>query len=241
MIAGKPGRLCGDAGAASDTLSGDVGADGKAASPIALVQEAVQQGEPVASVTVTLGAAVQPGHLLVMMASTDTMVTSITSVTGGGATWAQIASVPGLGGSCTGCIRGAMWAGRSTGGTGSVRVDFATAGDDVAVSVTEWSGLAGFDAAVQAGPSTTTQVATGALATTEPGELVLAMGAWDRADVVAGPASGFTALMPSVVPNNSYLASGWLVAAAPGSIGTTWDLTAAPQAWISIVATFKPL
>ena len=227
-------------GARGDTASDGL-ADGSRA-PITLVQQATNEADAVAAMTVTLGSAVGSGDVLVMTASTDTMITGIQSVAGGGAAWMQVSEVAGSGGSCTGCIRGAMWSGQSAaGGSTSITVTFAeVAPDDVAVSVSEWSGLGPtLGGVVTAGPLPTTTVQTGALTTTQADQLVLAMGAWDRADISAGPTNGFASLDPAVVPSNSYLASAWLIAPSPASVSTGWDLTASPQAWIGIIAAFS--
>lgn len=99
------GRIGFDDQGDRDASSGD------GSGAIMFVQEATNTTGGASSLTVTLPAAVGDGDLLVLAASTDSFINGISAVTGGGASWLEVAKVGGLGPNCTGCIRGAMWYG----------------------------------------------------------------------------------------------------------------------------------
>ena len=224
-------------GAADGAIDGAVDA---ALAPIALVQQATKQMSSTDTITIAFTSPTTPGHVLVMMASTDTKITSIASVTGGGSTdWSEIAAVAGAGGTCSSCLRGAMWYGKTTASGMSVVVTAAEVGlDDLAVSITEWSGIGALEGKRTSGPVTSNDnVITPSITPAQPSDLVLAMGAWDRATLASGPLNGFTALQPAIVPNNSILYAAYAIPGAPTATG--WDLAMVPQSWITIIATFS--
>ncbi len=234
--------ILGDA-AIVDSWSVDAAADG-AVLPDAgtgapkLVQQAVNSTSSGTMVIVTLPSAINAGDLLVMTASTDTMINNLT-VAGGGVTWQQVTLVHGISGNS---IRASMWYGlnATNGGTTAVTVTV-DASDDFAVSVSEWSGIlasGALDTSATAGPATTITVASGNATTTHTNDLLVAMGAWDKSGLSSGP-SGFTPLVQVLNPGAANLTPAFKIAASADTYSTTWTLTATTAEHAGIITGFR--
>jgi hypothetical protein len=221
-----------------------------AAIQIRPVQQGTASNPSSLTLVVTMPAASTTGDTLIAAISTDSNITSVVSVSGGGVgTWQQIVAVAGTnGGVCdppaTGCIRGALWWGTvGAAGGQNVTLTFSGTADNLGASITEWSGIATLDTFTKAGPTKdSSAVSSGMVTTTLPNELVFAMGAWDNASTPSTPGpptNGFTELLDAT--GTSYAAPAYLIASAPGMESTGWTLSAQTKQWIGIAAAFKPM
>lgn len=198
----------------------------------AIVEVASQTADLVTSASVTF-ADLAPGNALLLATSTDTQVSAVTSVTGGGVTWRQLAVVGGLGDICNGCIRAALWYGAdSTGDDPTVTATF-DATDDVAISAVALADVSGIGEPAVSGPAATADVATGTVVA-HPGDLVIAAAAWDDIALSSGPTDAFSSRDVVSAPGGAWLALA-TAEARTGAVGTQWTLAGATQAWGTII------
>jgi hypothetical protein len=204
---------------------------------IALVQEVssyTANGGP-AGKTITIAAPGAGNALRLMLRRVPTL--SISSVTGGGVTWTQLASVTNSNSS----MATELWGGDNSSGSGTtITVTVSdTYGGRVDVNVSEWSGM---PATRSPSPAPSTNTGTSATLTTSSVTptasnevLLLAVGVATNGTVTNTPSGGFTALSRAGV--TTFEGFGYrIVPAASGSYSTTWANSVAYWPWATIIA-----
>jgi hypothetical protein len=219
-----------DDAAPSDQALPDVAID--APTGPMLVQQVIASADRAATLGATLPAAPAPGNVLLMIGGNQH--TSLTSVTGGGATWTKI----------TGSNENAnieVWFGIADGSHTPVMLDCAVSGCEtqpIWMHLSEWSGLAGASAV---GPSIasnglTSPVHVGSITTTATNLIVFAFS--DASPNTVGvPAPGTWTKLDEVMPV-AVMQNAWYLVGGPGTYGPAVTETA--HSWDAALVVLRP-
>ena len=198
--------------------------------PKALVQQATATYSTTNTVVVALNAPPQPGDVLVLFSSNDSVY--ISSVSGGGVTWVL--------GSASGQHSVAeIWYGLNTSGSGmSITVTYSGTGSGGA-NVSEFSGVSTANA-LDVAPGSTFGVSatptTPTASTTNANDLILAAAADQSvAATAAGPTNGFAPLTEAA--DSSKIIPAYQIVSATGSYSTNWTET--NDGWDAVIVALK--
>ncbi len=205
-------------------------------------QNSITPAASASSVTPTLSTGVTAGDALILViADQSSNSATVSSVSGGGVTWAKATST-----GTTSDGDAEIWYGVNSSGTsGSTVISVSLSGTtNVQIAdVSEWSGVAttsALDKSAHATGSSAT-ISAGSITPTESGELIIsdAYLAYLNSSTVA-PTNGFTPL--TELPGSTGYYRGYaafLGDATSTSITTTWAEPGS-GAWAAAIATFKP-
>jgi len=161
----------------------------------------------------------------------------VTSIAGGGGTWAPVVTKTGTGTAAT------TWAAFNIAGGGSttITITFSASGKGAA-SVAEFSGIAAASAVDATGSVTggsTTAVSSGNATTTNATDLVVAAVGWRTgAAPTTSPGSPWTNLADQVNSSISN-ATSWQITSATGTYAAAWILGASTPGYDGTIAAFK--
>ena len=206
-------------------------------------QDSITPAANATTVTPTLPNGVTAGDALILVVADESDSDSaVSSVSGGGVTWALAES------SVADTNHGVseIWYGLdSTGTSGStaITVHLSAATNVQIADVSEWSGIASFDsAAVNNAKGTGTSICAGSVTPHEDNELLIS-DAYLLAGYTSQPAAsnGFTELTQRPGGSGYYRGYGaYLVDASSSSISTTWTQSGGTEYWSAAIAAFEP-
>ncbi len=213
-------------------------------SNIGLVQQnSITPAANASSVTPTLTSGVTDGDALILVVADESDNSAIvSSVSGGGVTWAKATST---GTSANGDAE--IWYGLDSSGTSGSTVITVTLNHSTNVQiadVSEWSGLATSGALDQStnANNTTASISAGSVTPTVSGELIISDAYLLNGNTTQPtPTSGFASLTQMPGESGNYRGYGaYLVDGSSSSISTTWTEPGGAGAWSAAIATFKP-
>ncbi|TAL07788.1 MAG: hypothetical protein EPO00_08515, partial [Chloroflexota bacterium] len=228
----------GNQSGASSAANATTAAAGSGGGAITYIQDAGNQITTAAtSMTVTLPATPVAGDALIATVGINFSTVSVTSITGGGGTWAPVVTKAGTGTATE------TWAALNVAGGGSTTITITFSGSAKgAASVAEFSGIAQASAVDATGSVTggsTTAVSSGNATTTNATDLVVAAVGWRTgAAPTTSPGSPWTNLADQVNSSISN-ATAWQITSATGTYSAAWTLGASTPGYDGTIAAFK--
>ena len=210
---------------------------------IALVQQdSITPAANTNRVTPTLAGGVTAGNALVLVIADQSSNSAIvSSVSGGGVTWASATTT---GSTANGDAE--IWYGLNSSGTGgstAITVNLNHSTNVQIADVSEWSGIAtsaAFDQSNNAN-NATASISAGAVTPSVGGELIISDAYLLRGNTTQPtPTNGFTPLTQLPGPPNSRGYAAYLVDGTTSSISTTWTEPGGAGSWSAAIATFEP-
>lgn len=159
------------------------------------------------------------GNTLILTIGLSSISTTVTGVTGGGATWTRALS--------SATNRDVeTWYGMSNGTSNSVTVTYSNASSASSGNISEWSGIASSNPVAQTATSSgnSVQLITGNVTNTTPNVLILAHTRSATGTASGTPTNNF---VPLTTPNSGTWAGAYRLPNANSTYSTTWELTVA--------------
>ncbi|MGO9855004.1 MAG: beta strand repeat-containing protein, partial [Acidimicrobiales bacterium] len=229
--------------AATGTNSVNFSETNKAAGISFVQQNSITPAANASSVTPTLTSGVTAGDALVLtIADQSSNSAIVSSVSGGGVTWAKATST---GTTANGDAE--IWYGLNSSGTSGSTVITVTLNHSTNVqiaNVSEWSGVATTGALDKTNNANnnTASISAGSVTPTVSGELIISDAYLLNGNTTQpAPSNGFTSLaqMPGTTGNYRGYAA-YLVDGSTTSISTAWTEPGGAGSWAAAIATFKP-